>query len=274
MGKKKVFLEEDCTGHRLVLSDGDVSPYLRPTLYQHLTAYNFCNNHVAGKDILDVGCGTGYGANLLADKARSVTAVDLSETGIAIASRTYNKPNLSFRVMDASDLSFFGEESFDLVYSSQCIEHVVEYEKFVSEVFRVLKRGGTFIVTTPNSDLYVPGVVPFHFKEFTADEFSNLLGKFFKNVHMYGVFGDDKVMRIQEGLFKFARLLARVDFLNIRNKMPKGVYIYIYQRLLDTAKSSLFKRDTTLAGSITTENFWVSDKDVARSLDLLGVCRK
>lgn len=272
--KKNIYLEEDCTGHRLVLSDGDVPPYLRPTLYQHLIAYNYCKDYVAGKDILDVGCGTGYGSNLLAETARSVTAVDLSDTGIAIARDTYHKPNLTFMVMDASDLSYFKDKTFDLVYSSQCIEHVVEYERFISEVIRVLKDEGVFIVTTPNADLYVPGVVPFHYKEFTAEELKTVLSKFFRDVHMYGVFGDENVMKIQGGLFKFGRILTRVDFLNLRNMLPKGLYIYFYQRLLKLAKLGLFKRDTSLAGSITTDNFRISDKDVKRSLDLLGVCRK
>lgn len=272
--KKNIYLEEDCTGHRLVLSSGDVPPHLRPTLYQHLIAYNYCKGYVAGKDILDVGCGTGYGSNLLAETAKSVTAVDLSATGIAIARDTYHKPNLTYKVMDASDLSSFKDKTFDLVYSSQCIEHVVEYERFMSEVVRVLKDDGIFIVTTPNADLYVPGVVPFHYKEFTAEELKALLTKFFRDVHMHGVFGDESVMKIQGGLFKFGRLLTRVDFLNLRNMLPKGLYIYIYQRLLKLAKLGLFKRDTSLAESITTDNFRITDKDIESSLDLLGVCRK
>ncbi len=272
--KKNIYLEEDCTGHRLVLSEGDVPPYLRPTLYQHLTAYNYCKDYVAGKDILDVGCGTGYGSNLLAKTAKSVTAVDLSDTGIAIAKDTYHKPNLTYKVMDASDLSYFKDKTFDLVYSSQCIEHVVEYERFVSEVIRVLKDDGIFIVTTPNADLYVPGVVPFHYKEFTADELKALLSIFFRDVKMYGVFGDDKVMNVQGGLFKFGKFLTKVDFMNLRNKLPKGIYIYLYQKMLKIAKSGLFKRDSSLAESITTDSFWISDKDIKNSLDLLGVCKK
>jgi len=101
---------------------------------------------VAGRDVLEVGCGRGGGAAYLARalEPRRVVAVDLSPRAIALCRRRFAHPRLWFEVGDAERLPF-GEASFDVVLnveSSHCYGH---FDVFLREVHRVLRPDGHFL---------------------------------------------------------------------------------------------------------------------------------
>lgn len=95
-----------------------------------------------------------------------------------VRSRRSNIENLLLGDMTDSGLP---GESFDLVVSVEVIEHVEEDEKFVSEVNRVLKPGGSLILTTPNGD-FVENRNPDHKRHYKRKELNHLLGKYFDQV--------------------------------------------------------------------------------------------
>ena len=96
----------------------------------------------SGKRVLDLCCGTGWTANELSKVAVSVKAVDYSKESIENAKKRFPRGNLLFQEMNALALSY-KEDSFDTVVSMEAIEHFSQHdgERFVSEVFRVLKNG-------------------------------------------------------------------------------------------------------------------------------------
>jgi len=101
---------------------------------------------LAGRELLEVGCGRGGGAAYVARALgpRRVVAVDLSPGAIALCRRHFREPNLSFEVGDAERLRF-GDGSFDAVLnveSSHCYPH---FDLFLREVRRVLRPGGHFL---------------------------------------------------------------------------------------------------------------------------------
>ena len=101
---------------------------------------------LAGRELLEVGCGRGGGAAYVARALgpRQVVAVDLSPGAIALCRRRFRQPNLSFQVGDAEQLPF-GDGSFDAVLnveSSHCYGH---FDRFLREVRRVLRPGGHFL---------------------------------------------------------------------------------------------------------------------------------
>lgn len=105
-----------------------------------------------GKRVLEVGCGRGVFSDYLATRfpSASIVAVDFSQNAIEIARTEFNgKPNIEFRVENAESLSFSDNE-FDFYISCETLEHVLHPESMITEVNRVLKKGGTFIVTTEN----------------------------------------------------------------------------------------------------------------------------
>ena len=80
-------------------------------------------------------------------------------------------------------------ESFDLAVSVEVLEHVQDDEKFVSEVCRVLKPGGRFIMATPNGD-FVENRNPDHKRHYKKQHLSGLLEKYFTNVEVeYAIAG-------------------------------------------------------------------------------------
>ena len=106
---------------------------------------------LAGRDVLEVGCGVGDFSISLSRAGAHVTGVDFSPRGIELAqqkARHHGQP-VAFRVADAQALPF-ANDSFDVVFSCECLEHVPEPRRMLSELHRVLKPGGVLILTTEN----------------------------------------------------------------------------------------------------------------------------
>jgi ubiquinone biosynthesis O-methyltransferase len=101
--------------------------------------------------ILEVGCGTGDFAIHLAGQGADVTAVDFSTHAIGLAqdkSKAQSKP-VNFQVADAQSLPF-EDDSFDIVFSCECLEHVPDPQRALTEFHRVLKPSGRLVLTTEN----------------------------------------------------------------------------------------------------------------------------
>jgi len=101
-----------------------------------------------GKDLLEIGCGNGYGAHLLNQGApRSYVGLDLMEEQIQMACRRY--PKYQFLVQDATDLSSFGPASKDVVVVFGVLHHIPEWRKVIDEIRNVLRPGGSIFVEEP-----------------------------------------------------------------------------------------------------------------------------
>jgi len=100
------------------------------------------------RNILDVGCGSGWIAKHFATKGVQVNSLDISVLNPAQALKLYPSDNHSGVVADSFRLPF-ADDSFDCVIASEIIEHVVSPTDFVKELFRVVKKNGELIITTP-----------------------------------------------------------------------------------------------------------------------------
>jgi len=100
---------------------------------------------VKGFRVCDLGCGRGWMASQLSSVGQ-VTGVDLSPGGIKIAAARW--PHIRFECADILDWT--ADRPFDLIVSSEVIEHVTDKERFVATVVRNLNPGGFVIITTPN----------------------------------------------------------------------------------------------------------------------------
>lgn len=156
--------------------------------YEHLHRYALCREHVGGRRVLDMGCGTGYGTAILARAAANVVGIDLGDDAIAEARRRYGSAaNLEYLQGDCYALPFDDGE-FDVVVANEIIEHVTDHDAFVSEARRVLKADGLFLVSTPNKPVYNRYKPPnvFHVSEMDIPEFRELLHRYFAHVRLTG----------------------------------------------------------------------------------------
>jgi SAM-dependent methyltransferase len=98
---------------------------------------------LAGKDVLEIGCGTGVHTRLLAEAGAHVTAVDLTPTAVEFTTRRLTQAGLLANVVEADAESLpFPEESFDFVWSWGVIHHSTDTDRVIAEIARVLRPGG------------------------------------------------------------------------------------------------------------------------------------
>lgn len=99
--------------------------------------------------VLDVGCGNGYTAGVFMGKGCEVVGIDKSPDGVEIARRTY--PQGRFEVMAADEKLLFGLncQPFDIVISTEVLEHVYDPHTFARGCYDALRPGGRFICSTP-----------------------------------------------------------------------------------------------------------------------------
>ena len=167
------------TGERFVPGEGGAR-----IAYEHYHRYFFAQSLAHGKVVLDLGCGEGYGASLLAEVAEHVTGIDLSPEAVEHARLRYPRANLNFLSGDCRKTGL-PERHFDLVVCFEMIEHIAEHEELLREVHRLLKPGGVFVVSSPDKEFYSDREGfenPFHLKELYLRGFDGLLRKNFSHV--------------------------------------------------------------------------------------------
>lgn len=109
----------------------------------------FAGDLTPGTRVLDVGCGNGYTCGEFLKRGCRVVGVDLSEKGIVLARGAH--PDGRFEVISAESdiLAQLREEPFDIVVSTEVVEHLYAPRGWARACFEALRPGGKFICTTP-----------------------------------------------------------------------------------------------------------------------------
>lgn len=155
---------------------------------EHLHRYLMACELAAGKDVLDIACGEGYGSARLSRCARQVYGVDISKETVTHAGKNYAADNIRFLVGSCEAIPL-PDQSVDLVVSFETIEHHDKHEEMMIEIKRVLRPNGVVIISSPDKQVYSiePNYKnPYHVKELFAEEFKELLSKHFKNTKNFG----------------------------------------------------------------------------------------
>lgn len=178
--------------HPLIEDVPPATPAEHGLRLMHLRAYDEAVRHAAGRDVLDVGCNTGYGTMRFVPVARRVVGVDVSPRAIEAAQGRASDGRPEFVVTSGFKLPFH-DASFDLVTSFQVLEHVPDPSVFLAELSRVTRPGGSVILATPNAATRLfPGMTPwnrFHVREYRADELAAVLAGAFASAEVLGMFG-------------------------------------------------------------------------------------
>ncbi|MBM9612701.1 methyltransferase domain-containing protein [Desulfobulbus rhabdoformis] len=223
----------------------------------HKSDYVKAQKIVKGKDVLDLGCNSGYGTNLLSQSCNRIVGVDVSPMALEVGNARYLRGNLSFKLVDGVSLPF-GDQSFDVVTSFQVVEHLPEYSAYFNEIRRVLKPDGLLLLTTPNGAIRVnPGEKPwnrFHVHEFRAVELEELLHGYFPHVQVFGQFASERAYSIE-----FNRCVAARDNIYVTNSTNFKSQI---KKILPGSVADFFR--TIRATSQSKRAGLVSDKFMAQ----------
>jgi ubiquinone/menaquinone biosynthesis C-methylase UbiE len=194
------------------------------TFAEHMTRYMAAQDLVAGKIALDIACGSGYGTKLLAQSAKKMYGVDVSEESVNYAKDHYPAVNIEYRVGDGTNIPL-DDNSVDVVITFETIEHIKDYRKFMKELKRILKHDGLLVVSTPNDLEFAEGN-HFHLHEFEYDELVDLIKEDFSNIESYYQ-GTWKYVAIGDEALMQAKNEVNTPTLSFSPKSPEQ-YLYFY----------------------------------------------
>ena len=258
------------SGERVVPDQADIN------LARHLVSYRFACDYVKDRRVLDLGCGTGYGAALLAQTARSVLGVDVSAESVAFAREKYGSDRIAFETLAAEEIGHLQAGSFGAVVCNQVLEHIRDAGLVVAQVARLLEADGVFVTATPNRFIASPRESGFHFheKEWSAAELEELLREHFDEVELHGQFETVAVAqaeRVKARRKGWMRRLYALDFLKLRRLLPER---FRRRTLADAVRRLSGGGDHASPESITEADYEIRQEDVERAENLIAVARR
>lgn len=140
-----------------------------------MTRYRLAADLGAGKEVLEVACGSGMGLGYLARRASRVVGGDFDPSLVKVAQAQYGE-RLPVQQMDAQQLPF-PDNSFDLVMLLEAIYYLPEAEAFVREARRVLRAGGTLYLCSANREWPEFNPSPFSVRYYSLKELGELLSR-------------------------------------------------------------------------------------------------
>jgi 2-polyprenyl-3-methyl-5-hydroxy-6-metoxy-1,4-benzoquinol methylase len=219
---------------------------------RHLAVYEWIAGRLAGKHVIDMACGEGYGADALARTAARVVGVDANPEAHEHARLRYRRPNLRF----VRDLVETFSEPADAVVFLQTIEHLSDPRAALAHFRSLVGDQGTVFLSTPNVLTLAPrGAArsgnPWHVHEYRAEEFEQLCRASFAKVEMYGLFHARK-LRAHE-------LALRIGWDRMHRRLD------LTRRFYDWFTPAIAVSDFALRPAV--------DADLDRALDFVAVCR-
>lgn len=170
----------DFTGERIL---PELDNYF---FHEHLARYRFSISLIkSSHNVVDIGCGDGYGIFYLSKYCTKAVGIDVDSRTIQIAKNKYQAANLSYQSVDKDQWQL--SDKFDLVTCFEVFEHVPEPEVILRKIQQILRPGGILIISTPNIEVFGENLeISFHEKEYSLDEFKELIEKHFIINCVYG----------------------------------------------------------------------------------------
>jgi 2-polyprenyl-3-methyl-5-hydroxy-6-metoxy-1,4-benzoquinol methylase len=219
---------------------------------RHLAVYEWIARQVTGERVLDMACGEGYGADLLAGAAAEVVGVDANPEAFEHARLRYRRANLRF----VRDLIETFSEGADSVVFLQTVEHVRDAGAVLAHFGSLVGGQGRVFVSTPNVLTLAPKGAersdnPWHVHEYRAQEFEGLCRGVFSSVELYGLYHARK-LRLHE-------LALRAGWDSVHRALRlTGAFYDRFTPAISTADFKLVP---------------AARADLDGALDLLAVCR-
>lgn len=222
---------------------------------RHLAVYQWAARQLAGKRVIDMASGEGYGAAVLAERARSVVGVEANPEAYEHARLRYRQPNLRF----ARALIETFAEPCDAVVCLQTVEHLAQSEQLLAHFAQLLSAdaddgAGVLYLSTPNVLTLAPAGAqrsdnPWHVHEYTPTEFRSLCEQSFSQVQILGLFHARRL--------RLHALALRCGWDRVHRRL--GMTERFYGRFVP---------------AIDSRDFVLRPERLERALDLVAICRR
>jgi ubiquinone/menaquinone biosynthesis C-methylase UbiE len=207
--------------------------------------------------VVDIGCGVGDETLRLVGPDRLVVGADYSAETMRLAAAEHAKvAGLRFSAFDGSALAV-RDAGADFIVSSHIIEHFTNPVAHVAELARTLRADGTAFVITPNAPADFEN--PFHVYLFEPAQLTSLLSLFFEDVVCLGLEGDESLRADFAARRSSGERLLRLDFLRLRKRLPRRVYVWVYERVLPIVYRLLGSERTGIGSGLSESNFFVTE---------------
>ena len=212
--------------------------------------------------ILDGGCAFGYGTIHFQKPGAQIWGVDPNADFITIARKRY--PQLTFEVCGLEQTPFTNE-FFDVIILNDVLEHVIDERKALNEMFRILRPGGSFIISTPHRGLFAfmdPDNYTYHLRTKAPWLYRLLFRAKYGKLPPTEIKPGYEQLHRHYSLSDFHRLLNASDFQNryeVEKVFRGGLFAGVLASNLFESSSVLFGVKT--ATRLTSWLTWFSDRD-------------
>ena len=162
--------------------------------WAHLSIYDYAAQLCADAIVLDAGSGAGYGSAFLAGRgARHVTGIVASPKAVAFSRHYFRQASVAFQEMSLERIEGFPAQGFDLIFSSNTLEHVPGIQAFLASAHNLLKPGGTMLAAVPpitdDRLKYLNLINPYHVNIWSPRQWAHTLGLYFEAIQpvLHGV---------------------------------------------------------------------------------------
>jgi len=160
----------------------DVETVSISSLIEHVHRYCFASQFAKNKNILDIGCGEGYGSYILCKygNAKSVVGVDVDEEAIKKAKVLYHCDRLSYIRDTAHNVDYYVKKiGVDYIVCFETLEHIENPHLFLEKLRSFVLRGGLLAISIPN-DKTLNRNNPYHITKFDLQNFITLVSNHLK----------------------------------------------------------------------------------------------
>lgn len=192
MDENKLQTTTDWKTLQEVTNNGERVSHLYPNdcYFAHLSIYYFASQFCQNSMVLDAGSGAGYGSAYLAEHgAAHIWGVDVGEKAVEFSKKQFPKANLHYQAMDLQHLTGFRPRQFDLIFTSNTLEHVPDVTTFIRTAWQLLKEDGTMVVAVPPIMRKIDWTENenniYHLNIWTPRQWFNVLSLFFSEIRPY-----------------------------------------------------------------------------------------
>ncbi len=247
-------------------------------------AYYFVAELGKNKDVMDYGCGPGFGTDIISKTAKSIIGVDIRQKALNYASKTYTDPNISFQKVNPTYPLPFADRRFDLIISSHVIEHIPNVLEYVLELKRILKIGGKLILSTPNRKFrllpFQKPFNPYHFREYSVRNLKREIKKAFVKFEILGVYGNKRINLLEKINKRLLKNPVKVYIFNpilfiLHKILPKSIMNILIRPIFSRNRSYMIEKKIENFNNYryTLDDFIIG-KNHKLGVDLIAICQK